>query len=178
MIFFEVFGYRGQWRLDIERHRGERADHDPVYTSVTPEDFAKLATRAGCRATVTKSGAPLVALTRGRRAFRACMDWRVPGRSLFSLVALQAELTLKQPVSDEAISRVNSTMRLVKVWRTDSRTVRMHMPLVLNGGVTVAWLAQSLQHWMNSWRECERHLQRAVVPTNDHKTSRHAELVH
>ena len=27
-IFFEVFGYRGQWRLDIERHRGERADHD------------------------------------------------------------------------------------------------------------------------------------------------------
>jgi len=53
VIFFEVFGYRGQWRLDIERHRGERADHDPVYTSLTPEDFAKVATRAECRSTVT-----------------------------------------------------------------------------------------------------------------------------
>ena len=42
-IFFEVFGYRGQWRLSIERHRGERADHRPVYTSVTPEDVAKVA---------------------------------------------------------------------------------------------------------------------------------------
>jgi hypothetical protein len=29
--FFEVFGYRGQWRLEIKRHRGERADHDAVY---------------------------------------------------------------------------------------------------------------------------------------------------
>ena len=52
-IFFEVFGYRGQWRLNIERHRGERADHRPVYTNVTPEDFAKVATRAGYQATVT-----------------------------------------------------------------------------------------------------------------------------
>jgi hypothetical protein len=177
-IVFEVFGYRGQWRLDIERHRGERAGHDPVYTSVTPEDFAKVATRAGCRATVTKSGdAPLVALTRGRRAFLARMDWRIRGRNLYSLVALQAELTLEEPVSDEAISRVNSTLRLVKVWRTDTRTVRMHMPLVLNGGVTAAWLAQSLQHWMSSWRECERQLRRAAVPTRHQQASQRAETV-
>jgi hypothetical protein len=26
--------------LKVERHRGERADHRPVHTSVTPEDFA------------------------------------------------------------------------------------------------------------------------------------------
>jgi hypothetical protein len=88
-IFFEVFGYRGQWRLEVERHRGERADHATVYTSVTPDDFAKLAARAGCHATVTKSGdTPLVALTRGTRAFLAFMDWRVPGQNLYSLVAL------------------------------------------------------------------------------------------
>ena len=178
-VFFEVFGYRGQWRLDVERHRGERADHDAVYTSVTPEDFAIVATRAGWKATVTKSGdAPIVALTRGRRAFLARMDWRVPGQNLYSLVALQAELTLEEPVSDEAISRVNSTLRLVKVWRTDRRTVRMHMPLVLNGGVTAAWLAQSLQHWMSSWRECERQLRRAAVPTMHHQASQRAELIH
>ena len=27
-VFFEVFGYRRQWQLDLVRHRGERADHD------------------------------------------------------------------------------------------------------------------------------------------------------
>ena len=177
-FFFEVFGYRGQWRLEVERHRGERADRDPVYTSVTPDDFAKLAVRAGCHATVTKGGdTPLVSLTRGRRGFLAFMGWRVPGQSLYSLVALQAELTLKQPVSDEAISRVNSTLQLVKVWRTDRRTVRMHMPLVLNGGVTAAWLAQSLEHWMSSWRECERQLRRAAAPTKYQQTSQRVELI-
>ena len=178
-IFYEVFGYRGQWRLEAQRHRGERADHDAVYTSVTPEDFAKVATRAGWKATVTKSGdAPIVAMTRGRRAFRARMDWRVSGRNLFSLVALEAELTLKQPVSDEAISSVNSNLKLVKVWRTDERTVRMQMPLVLSGGVTTAWLAQSLQHWMSSWRECERQFRRAAEPTMHHEALQHAEVVH
>jgi hypothetical protein len=177
-IFFEVFGYRGQWRLDIERHRGERADHDPVYTSVSPDDFAKVAARAGCHATVTNSGdTPLVALTRGQRKFQAVMDWRVPKQNLYSLVALQAELTLKQPVSDEAISRVNSTLKLVKVWRTDRSTVRMHMPLVLNGGVTAVWLVQSLQQWMSSWRECERQCRRVVVPTRHHQASPRAETV-
>ena len=178
-IFFEVFGYRGQWRLDIERHRGERADHDPVYTSVTPDDFAKVAAHAGCHATVTNSGdTPLVALTSGQREFLAVMDWRVPKQNLYSLVALQAELTLKQPVSDEAISRVNSMMRVVKAWRTDSRAVRLHMPLVLDGGVTAAWLVQSLQHWIRSWRECERKLRRAAEPTKDDRTSPRAELIH
>ena len=178
-IFFEVFGYRGQWRLSIERHRGERADHRPVYTRVTPEDFAKVAARAGYQATVKNSGdTRLVALTRGRRKFLAVMDWRVAKQNLYTLVALQADLTLTQRVSDEAISQVNSRSKFVKVWRTDARTVRLHMPLVLDGGVTTAWLEQSLHHWMNSWRECERQLRRAAVPMKLHRTSQHAELIH
>jgi hypothetical protein len=178
-IFFEVFGYRGQWQLEIERHRGERADHDVVYTSVTPDDFAKIATRAGCDATATNSeDSPVMVLTRGRRKFLACMDWRVPGQNLYSLVALQTELTLTQPVSDKAISQVNSTMRFVKVWRADNRAVRLQMPLVLDGGVTEAWLAKSLEHWIQSWRACERQLRRAAVPIRHHRTSQRAELVH
>ena len=178
-VFFEVFGYRGQWRLEVERYRGERAEHAAVYTSLTPEDVAKAATRAGYRATVTKSGdTPIVALTHGRRAFRARLDWGAPGRNLFSLIVLEAELTLKQPVSDEAISWVNSGLRLVKVSRTDTRTVRIQMPLVLNGGVTTAWLSRSLQIWMRSWRECERQLRRAAEPTIDQPAWQHAELIH
>ena len=179
-IFFEVFGYRGQWALRIERHRGERADHRPVYTNLTPEDFAKVAAGAGCQAKVTTSGdTTLVALTRGRREFLAVMDWRVAKQNLYSLVALQADLTLTQPVSDQAISQVNSRFQLVKVWRTDARTVRLRMPLVLDGGVTAAWLAQSLHHWISSWRECERQLRRAAVPAKPRRISqRHLELIH
>jgi hypothetical protein len=179
-IFFEVFGYRGQWRLNLKRHRGERADHCPVYTSVTPEDFEKVAAGAGYQATVTNSGdTPVVALTRGRREFQAVMEWRVAKQNLYSLVALQADLTLPQPPADEAISGINSRFQLVKVWRTDRRTVRMRMPLVLDGGVTAAWLAQSLHHWISSWRECERQLRRAAVPAKHRRTShQHVELIH
>ena len=179
-IFFEMFGYRGQWALNIARHRGERADHRPVYTSVTPEDVAKVATRGGYEATVTKgSDGPVVALTRGRREFQAVMDWRVAKQNLYSLIALQADLALTQPVSNEAISRVNSSLKLVTVWRTDARTVRMRMPLVLDGGVTAEWLAQSLDHWMSSWRECERQLRRAAVPARHRRTlQQHVELIH
>ena len=53
------------------------------------------------------------------------------------------------------IAQVNSRLQFVKVWRTDARTVRICMPLVLDGGVTAAWL-EVLHHWMHSWRECER----------------------
>ena len=85
-IFFEVFGYRGQWRLEYRAAPGRACRPRPVYTSVTPEDFAKVAARAGCQATVTNSGdTPLVALTRGRRKFLAVMDWRVrEAESLFA----------------------------------------------------------------------------------------------
>ena len=148
-------------------------------TSVTPDDFAKIATRAGCDPTVTYSeDSPVMVLTHRRRKFLACMDWRVPGQNLYSLVALQTELTLKQPVSDEKISELNSAMRLVKVCRADKRAVRLQMPLVLDGGVTEAWLARSLQHWIQSWRACERQLRRAAMPTRQHRTSQLAELVH
>lgn len=180
-VFFEVFGYRRQWRLKIERHRGERADHRPVYMNVTPDDFAKAAARVGFEVTVTNNGdtPPLVALTQGRREFQAVMEWRVRKQNLFSLVVLQADLTLAPPVSDEAISRVNSRFRLVKVTRTDARTVRLRMPLSLEGGVTEAWLAQSLHQWMASWRECERQLRRAAAPAKPRRIpQRRVELVH
>lgn len=178
-VMFDVFGYRGQWQLEVERHRGQRADADFVHTSVTPEDFAKIAARAGWKGTVTYSeDSPVVAMRQGRRAFLASMDWPVEEQNLYALVTLQAEQTLKQPVSDATISRVNSTMRLVKVCRTSDRAVRVQMPLMLGGGVTEEWLAQSLQHWIESWRECERQLQRTAARTKRGRTSQRAALIH
>ncbi len=178
-IFFDVFGYRGQYQLDVERHRGERADRDLVYTAVTSHDFAKVASRAGFDATVTnRDDTPIVALTRGRRAFLALMDGPLPRQHLFSLIAFQAELRLKWLVTDEAIAQVNSTMQFVKIWRTGRYTVRMHMAIALDGGVTAAWLAQSLHNWMSSWRACERQLRRGLVPAKRRRaSSAGAELV-
>ena len=106
------------------------------------------------------------------------MDWRIAKQNLYSLVALQADLTLTQPLSDGAISQVNSRFKFVKVWRTEAHTVRIRMPLVLDGGVTAAWLAQSLHHWMSSWRDCEREFRRAAAPAKHHRTSKQAELIH
>jgi hypothetical protein len=159
--FFEVFGYRGQWRLEIRRHRGERAESKAVYSSLTPQDFATAASHAGFEATVKETDSPpFVALTHGRRRFVAFMESRVSGQNLYSLIALQAQLTLNRPVTDEAIARANMAQQFVKVWRTDKHSVRLHMPLALDGGVTTAWLTQSLRHWIGSWRVCERQLRR------------------
>ena len=177
-IFFEVFGYRGQWKLEIERHRGERASHEAVHTSVTPEDFAKVAIQIGCKATVrTDEDTPVVVLKRGRSTFFAVMHWRVTGGSLFSLISLQGELRLKEPITDEAIAHVNSTMHLVKLCRSDGDAVRVQMALALSGGVTAAWISKSLEHWIKSWRECERQLRR-FVPTDKRAAWQGVELIH
>jgi hypothetical protein len=177
-LFFDVFGYRGQWRLNVERHRGGRTEHHPVLTSVTPDDFAHIAVRAGCEATVkTAADTPFVVLRRGRREFLALMEWQVPGQQLFSLIALQADLRLTQPVPNEAIAWVNSSMHLVKVSRTGDDRVRLSMPLVVSGGVTADWIAQSLQHWIKSWRVCERQLRR-FARTSERRPAPGAELVH
>ena len=154
------------------------ADHRPVYTSITTEDFAKVAVRAGCQATVKDSGdTRLVALTQGRRKFLAVMDWRVAKQNLYTLVVLQAGLTLTERVSDEAISQVNSRSKFVKVWRTDARTVRLHMRLVLDGGVTSGVARAVAASLDQSWRECERQLRRASAG-EERRTSRQAEVIH
>jgi T3SS (YopN, CesT) and YbjN peptide-binding chaperone 3/Putative bacterial sensory transduction regulator len=177
-ILYEVFGYRGQWRLEITRHRGERAVHEPVHTSLTPDDFAKAARRAGCEAVVRTDGdRPVVALRRGRRAFAAVMHWREPSStSLYSLITVQGEVRPNQPVTDEAIAQVNSSLRVVKVCRSHDHTVLLQMPLMVAGGVTAAWIGQSLQHWIRSWDTCERQFRRLAA--NRRKATQGAELIH
>jgi Putative bacterial sensory transduction regulator len=177
-VLFDVFGYRGQWKLEVKRHRGERADHQPVYTSLSPDDFAKVAVDAGCDATITKADElAIVALKCGRRAFFAFMDWRVHKQTLYALVTLKTTLTLRRPVTEDAITEVNSTMRLVKVSREDRQRVRLQMPLLLDGGVTAHWLAKSLEHWIGTWGECERRLRRRAVSTKRLTKVPRAELI-
>ena len=145
---------------------------------MSPEDFAKVASSAGCDATITNvdGEVAVVALKHGRRSFFAIMDLRIPKQTLYSLVTLQTTLTPRGRVTDEAINDVNSTTHLVKIWREDRHTVRLQMALMLVGGVTGAWLVKSLEHWIGSLRECERQLRRAI-PTRPLRKLQRAELI-
>src|SRR5688572_14518810 len=46
-ILFDGFGFRGQWPLQIQVERDSRAEQQLVYSSFTPEDFAKLLSEHG-----------------------------------------------------------------------------------------------------------------------------------
>lgn len=48
-ILYEGFGYRGQWPLSITTAEESRAQGEQVHTSLTPQDFAKVAAIASDR---------------------------------------------------------------------------------------------------------------------------------
>jgi hypothetical protein len=155
-IFFEVFGYRGQWPLELKWHQGERAEHEPVYSSVTPDDFAKLAAHLGFAIEAHSRRQPVVHLRHGKRQFLAGLDGRVSGGNLYSIVVLQASLTSPRAIGDAMVERINDTVALAHVSRTEPQALALSMPLRLDGGVTANWMANAFQHWFAAWRACER----------------------
>ena len=90
-ILFDGFRFRGQWPLEIQVHRGSRSEQRLVYSSFTPEDFAKLLSEHGypCRLVLTDD-APVALVRRGKRRFEARFGWRVPKQNLYSVVVLDA----------------------------------------------------------------------------------------
>lgn len=155
-IFFEVFGYRGQWALELKWHRGERAEHEPVYSSVRPEDFAKLAAHLGFEVEAHGRREPVVHLRHGNRPFVASLRGRLGDGCLYSIVVLEAALTSPGALDDTSVERMNDTVRFARVSRAGEQGLVLSMPLRLDGGVTVGWLANALQHWLAAWRGCER----------------------
>ena len=155
-IFFEVFGYRGQWPLELTWHRGERAGHAPVYSSVTPADFVKLAAHLGFESEVGAGREPVVPMRHGKRPFLASFSGRIGDESLYSIVVLEAALTSPGVLDDASIERINDTLRFARLSRAGEQAFVLSMPLRLDGGVTVGWLANALQHWLAAWRGCER----------------------
>ena len=155
-IFFEVFGYRGQWPLELTWHRGERAEHEPVYSSVTPADFAKLAAHLGFESEAHGGREPVVHLRHGKRPFVASLSGRIGDGSLYSIVVLEAALTSPGAIDDASVERINDTLRFARVSRAGEQALVLSMPLRLDGGVTVGWMANAFQHWLAAWRGCER----------------------
>ncbi len=155
-IFFEVFDYRGHWPLELEWHQGERAGHTPVYSSVTPDDFAKLAAHLGFEIDAHSRRQPVVHLRRGKKQFLAGLGNRIPDGNLYSTVVLQAPLTSPRAIDHAMVERINDTLRFAHVSRADQQALLLSMPLRLDGGVTVNWMANAFQHWFAAWRASER----------------------
>jgi hypothetical protein len=155
-IFFEVFDYRGQWPLELKWHQGERAGHEPVHSSVTPGDVAKLAAHLGFEIEGHSRHEPAVHLRHGKKRFLAGLSGRIADGSLYSIVVLETSLTQPRAIDDAVVERINDTLRFARVSRAGDQALVLSMPLRLDGGVTVSWMANAFQHWLAAWRACER----------------------
>jgi hypothetical protein len=144
-VMFDIFGYRGQWPLQIERHHGERAEHDPVVTSLTPQDFAKLAAAAGFSTSIpeSKDGPVVVLLERGRQRIAATLVCRLPNQGLYSAIVLRAPVRVRRTISDAVLAAINGSMRFVKLRGVHHGTLTVEMPLSFDGGVTMKWVVRS-----------------------------------
>lgn len=154
-VFYSVFGYRGQWTLGLKWHQGERAEHEPVYSAVTPRDFAKLAEHFGFGVSPLASARPSLCLTTwGRGEFVARFDERVGQGALHSLVTLEAPLALAGAVDGATVEALCDALRFARVSRSGQSELTLTMSLRLGGGVTVGWLAAGLGCWLQEWRAC------------------------
>jgi hypothetical protein len=160
-IFFEAFGYRGQWPLELTLHQGERAAHAPVYSSVTPADLARLATHLGLEVEGYDRSQPVLHLRRGKKRFIASVGGPDLGGAPSSIVVLQASLTSPRAIDDAVVERVGDSLLYARVRRATQRALILGMPVRLDGGVTVYWMANAFQYWFSEWRGCERLLKRA-----------------
>jgi hypothetical protein len=158
-ILYEGFGYRGQWPLSISTAEESRAESAPTHTSLTPQDFAKLASLAGMHTQVVGDGTPdeaRVLLRRGSRRFVAWMEEQKPGQNLYSVVGLRAVVGCGRNVSDGELLRLGNAMRFVQLHRLSAADeIGVTLPLSLAGGVTSAWLIGQLAAFIASWKYME-----------------------
>jgi hypothetical protein len=155
-IFYSVFGYRGQWPLRVQWHQGERADHEPVYSAVSLRDLAKIAAHLGFEVSSLAPNEAALQLKMERRVFRARLDGRVGRGSLHSVVVLEAPLAPAGEVDGATVEALGDALRFARVSRAGRPALTLTMPLPLDGGVTVPWLAEALRRWFGEWRTCRR----------------------
>jgi hypothetical protein len=156
-IFYEAFGYRGQWPLELQFEPGERAEYGAVYSSVTPEDVEKLLAEHGYPSAVAMADdGPVIVAQRGRRRFMARPDRRLPKTNLYAAIRLDTLVRPARPVTDEAILALTSELPGLTIGRHGRQDLRLSMPLVFDGGVTDGWIVRSVQYWIEAVRRCER----------------------
>ena len=171
-IFFAVFGFRGQWALEIECYQGERAEHQPVHSAVTPSDFARLGAHLGLEVSSLTSNPRTLCLRKGRRQFLAHIGDSGAEGQLHSVVTLEASLAAPDTIDSATVDRMRDALRFTRLSRAGQRALALTMPLRLDGGVTVNWMTSSLQQWFAEWRVCE-HILRGLRAPGTTRSSRH-----
>jgi hypothetical protein len=156
-ILFEAFGYRGQSPIEVRAESGGRAEASVVYDALTPEDVAKLLGEEGYRALVTEEddGAPIVLVRRGRLRFAVRFDAHREG-SVFAAVVLNTLMTSARDISPDLVAELSAQLFGLTVLRNAAREVRLSMLLRLDGGVTAAWISESIRYWHASLSRCRR----------------------
>ena len=119
---------------------------------MTPADFAKLAAHLGFDSEAHGRREPVVPMRHGKRRFLASLSGRIGDGSLYSIVVLEAALTSPGALDDASVERINDTLRFARVSRVGEQALVLSMPLRLDGGVTVGWMANAFQHWLAAWR--------------------------
>lgn len=158
-IFFDVFGYRAEQQLTMTLHRGSRSEQRPVHTSLSPEDFTKIAEQSGFRASlvVAESNSPVVTLERGQFKAIAIFGSPIARHNLFRAVLLRSPVQTPSPMLllNTAIDDEFTVARFVA---DGDERVMAESSLTFDGGVTTEWVGKSL----NRWRRAVRKYQRAM----------------
>jgi hypothetical protein len=161
-IFFEAFGYRGQWPLEIRCAQGERAVHQPVFSSLTPDDFAKLLSEHGFATAVPDvDDSPVVLVRHGRRRFTARFDHQLPHENSYRAIVLNAVLDAVREIPDEAVIELSNETGLT-IRKEQNRDLWLSMLMLLDGGVTGEWVLRSSDYWLACVRRCDHLLQRII----------------
>lgn len=163
-IFFEAFGYRGQWPLEVEWSQGQRSESQHVHEAVAPEDVAKLAEQVGLRVTTLRDDPPLLGVRRGRRRFVMALAGRVPEHRLYRVVLLDTSIVVPPTLPDTWLEQLQAELPLMHLARRGPFELRLAMVLRLQGGVTTRWLGIALEHFLAEWRLVARRVRKATVP--------------
>lgn len=169
-IFFDVFGYRGQWPLEIEWHRGERAEPRSVYSALTTGDLATLAGHLGLEVVREDDTGPTLWLRDGPRVFLATLHRRIAGNALYAAVLLETLIQAPRDIDEALLQRIGSAVTFARAVRQEPRMLALSMPVSFAGGVTIEWIAAVFEQWLRDWRRC-RHLLRRR-PTRAARTPR------
>ena len=155
-IFFDVFGYRGQWPLEMEWHQGERAEHRPVHSSLTMGDLATLAEHLGLEVIKDDEAGATLWLRDGPRVFLTTLHRRVTGTELHAAVLLETLVQPPRDVDEATLQRIAQALAFARVARQEPRTLALSMAVSLRGGATVEWITAAFQQWFLDWRTCRR----------------------
>lgn len=114
----------------------------------------KLGSHLGVDAELQGEATPVVRLRLGKRVCLAGFGARLAGQNVSS----------PRAIDEATVERIAQALELTRIARRGDRALILAMPLRLDGGVTVEWLANALRYWFAARRTCERLLKRSTPP--------------